>query len=139
MNPSDVVLIAASTGCIFASLVGLKQAYDEREKNIKEKESQKFMETIIIPYIDSLDYEELLIVAQAIILSTDEEAEVRLIAEKLLENFDDNFNNYEKLRKLIKEKLLTFTSSELKAFKINYVNKKMATKVYKKTHSLTTK
>lgn len=97
------------------------------------------METIIIPYIDSLDYEELLIVAQAIILSTDEEAEVRLIAEKLLENFDDNFNNYEKLRKLIKEKLLTFSSSELKAFKINYVNKKMATKVYKKTHSLTTK
>ena len=139
MNPSDVVIIAASTGFIFASLVGLKQVYDEREKNIKEKESQKFMETIVIPYIDSLDYEELLIVAQAIILSTDEEAEVRLIAEKLLENFDDNFNNYEKLRKLIKEKLLTFSSSELKAFKINYVNKKMATKVYKKTHSLTTK
>ena len=97
------------------------------------------METIIIPYIDSLDYEELLIVAQAIILSTDEEAEVRLIAEKLLENFDDNFNNYEKLRKLIKEKLLTFSISELKAFKINYVNKKITTKVYKKTHSLTTK
>ena len=130
MDSGNFMISAISVGCIFASLVGVKQANNKHRKEIKE--SQKFMETTIIPYIDSLDYKELLVVAQAIIISIDEVEEIRLIFDGLVESVDDNFYNCEKLRKLIKEKLLTLSSSELKAFKINYVNKKMSTKIYKK-------
>lgn len=134
MNSAEITMLSLSIIAIVSSVSAIGSF--SRSRILTEK--NKYIDENIMPYIDSLDYNELLVVANAMINSlSDDEANV---FQNDIENIDlflcddENFNEVvcEKLRDLIEEKIFSFSSEELEAFKINYRKLKPKSKIYKK-------
>lgn len=136
MNSAEITMLSLSIIAIVSSVSAIGSFSRSRIRILTEK--NKYIDENIMPYINSLDYNELLVVANAMINSlSDDEANV---FQNDIENIDlflcddDNFNEVvcEKLRDLIEEKIFSFSSEELEAFKINYRKLKPKSKIYKK-------
>ena len=136
MNGAEITMLSLSIIAIVSSVSAIGSFSRSRIRMITEK--NKYIDENIMPYINSLDYNELLVVANAMINSlSDDEANV---FQNGIENIvlflcdDENFNEVvcEKLRDLIEEKIFSFSSEELEAFKINYRKLKPKSKIYKK-------
>ncbi len=136
MNGAEITMLSLSIIAIVSSVSAIGSFSRSRIRMLTEK--NKYIDENIKPYIDSLDYNELLVVANAMINSlSDDEANV---FQNDIENIDlflcddENFNEVvcEKLRDLIEEKIFSFSSEELEAFKINYRKLKPKSKIYKK-------
>ena len=135
-NGAEITMLSLSIIAIVSSVSAIGSFSRSRIRMLTEK--NKYIDENIKPYIDSLDYNELLVVANAMINSlSDDEANV---FQNDIENIDlflcddENFNEVvcEKLRDLIEEKIFSFSSEELEAFKINYRKLKPKSKIYKK-------
>lgn len=136
MNSAEITMLSLSIIAIVSSVSAIGSFSRSRIRMLTEK--NKYIDENIMPYINSLDYNELLVVANAMINSlSDDEANV---FQNDIENIDlflcddENFNEVvcEKLRDLIEEKIFSFSSEELEAFKINYRKLKPKSKIYKK-------
>ncbi len=136
MNGAEITMLSLSIIAIVSSVSAIGSFSRSRIRMLTEK--NKYIDENIMPYINSLDYNELLVVANAMINSlSDDEANV---FQNDIENIDlflcddENFNEVvcEKLRDLIEEKIFSFSSEELEAFKINYRKLKPKSKIYKK-------
>ena len=136
MNGAEITMLSLSIIAIVSSVSAIGSFSRSRIRMLTEK--NKYIDENIKPYIDSLDYNELLVVANAMINSlSDDEANV---FQNDIENIDlflcddEKFNEVvcEKLRDLIEEKIFSFSSEELEAFKINYRKLKPKSKIYKK-------
>ena len=136
MNGAEITMLSLSIIAIVSSVSAIGSFSRSRIRILTEK--NKYIDENIMPYINSLDYNELLVVANAMINSlSDDEANV---FQNDIENIDlflcddENFNEVvcEKLRDLIEEKIFSFSSEELEAFKINYRKLKPKSKIYKK-------
>ena len=136
MNSAEITMLSLSIIAIVSSVSAIGSFSRSRIRILTEK--NKYIDENIMPYINSLDYNELLVVANAMINSlSDDEANV---FQNDIENIDlflcddENFNEVvcEKLRDLIEEKIFSFSSEELEAFKINYRKLKPKSKIYKK-------
>ena len=140
MNGSDFILISISSLAVVVSVaefirIVLFETTENVDKIVSEDENDsKLFQEMIISYIDSLNSQELLVVAQAINDSIDDKDEFKLFFDiiEVFENADFNDTICEKLRNFIKEKLLSFSSEELKLFKDNYVNLHLKDKSYQK-------
>ena len=136
MNGAEITMLSLSIIAIVSSVSAIGSFSRSRIRMLTEK--NKYIDENIKPYIDSLDYNELLVVANAMINSlSDDEANVfqnHIQTPDFFSCNDDNFNEVvcEKLRDLIEEKIFSFSSEELEAFKINYRKLKPKSKIYKK-------
>lgn len=133
MNLAETVMLSTSAIAIVATASAVATTF----RGIFKK--NEFIEENIIPYINSLDYNELVIVADAIVLSLNDSNKANLFKSNieiidLFLSHDDNVNEVvcEKLRDLINERIFSFSSKELEAFKVNYSELKKNDKVYKK-------
>ena len=108
MNGAEITMLSLSIIAIVSSVSAIGSFSRSRIRMLTEK--NKYIDENIKPYIDSLDYNELLVVANAMINSlSDDEANV---FQNDIENIDlflcddENFNEVvcEKLRDLIEEK-----------------------------------
>lgn len=133
MNLAETVMFSTSAIAIVATASAVATTF----RGIFKK--NEFIEENIIPYINSLDYNELVIVADAIVLSLNDSNKANLFKSNieiidLFLSHDDNVNEVvcEKLRDLINERIFSFSSKELEAFKVNYSELKKNDKVYKK-------
>ena len=138
MNGAEITMLSLSIIAIVSSVSAIGSFSRSRIRIRMLTEKNKYIDENIMPYINSLDYNELLVVANAMINSlSDDEANV---FQNDIENIDlflcddENFNEVvcEKLRDLIEEKIFSFSSEELEAFKINYRKLKPKSKIYKK-------